>query len=421
MSILDITCILITLSAAFIYINNRYLKLPATIGLTILALLTSLIILLVGKLIPAVTRQAQDILLQFNFSRALLDFMLSFLLFAGAIGVNLRSLSRERWSILTLATVSTFFATAITGILLYYILLVFSIPLSFIYCLLFGALIAPTDPVAVLSIVKKLGISRRLEVRISGESLFNDGIGVVLFLCVLSVVNTGVENFSPAAVLLILSKEVAGGIVLGLILGYLGYKALLKVNNEHFETEILITLAMVLGGTRLAQLLHVSTPLAMVVMGLFVSYEGRSQHAPQITHTFVNKFWHLMDEILNAILFLLVGFKLLIIELRLDYLLAGMAAVIVVLTARYIGVITAIYAFNFKRTFSHQTITILTWGGLRGAISIALALSLPEIAQKDFIVTITYSVVLFSILVQGLTIGKLLEKKTKPGVSSWTV
>ncbi|MDO1449886.1 sodium:proton antiporter [Rhodocytophaga aerolata] len=420
MSILDIICILISLSVAFIYLNNRYLKLPATIGLTILALLTSFMLILTGKFVPAVTRQAQAIVVEFNFSQALLNFMLSFLLFAGAISVNLRSLIRERWSILTLATVSTLLSTVITGVLLYYLLQLFTIPLDFIYCLLFGALISPTDPVAVLSMVKKLGISRRLQVRISGESLFNDGIGVVLFLCVASIASAGVENFSPLTALTLFSKDVLGGILLGLLLGYIGYQALSAVENEYFEIEILITLSMVMGGTRLAQLLHVSVPLTMVVMGLFVSYEGRRENTPLLANLFVSKFWHLLDEILNAILFLLVGFKLLIIEIRPDYLLAGVVAVLVVLISRYIGVIIPIYAFNFKRSFSHRTITILTWGGLRGAISIALALSLPETAQKEFIIAITYMVVLFSILVQGLTIGKLLEKKEEPEVEAKT-
>lgn len=239
-------------------------------------------------------------------------------------------------------------------------------------------------------------------------------MGVVIFLCVVSIIQAGVENFSPLTVLFILSKEVIGGIILGLILGYIGYKILSAVENEYFEIEILITLSMVMGGTRLAQLLQVSTPLAMVVMGLCVSYEGRRGSAPVIAGVFVNKFWHLLDEILNAVLFLLVGFKLLLVEIRLDYLLAGLIAVVVVLLSRYIGVLVPIYAFNFRRTFSHKSITILTWGGLRGAISIALALSLPDTSQKEFIVAITYSVVLFSILVQGLTIGKLLEKKVEP-------
>jgi CPA1 family monovalent cation:H+ antiporter len=407
---LDIATLLILLCAIFIYLNSRFLKLSASIGLTFLALCTSLGVLVAEKILPGITSPVRQLIIDFNFTDALFNFILSFLLFAGAMQINLRSLQREKWTVLVLATVSTFISAIVTGILLYYALPFIYIQLDFIYCLLFGALISPTDPVAVLAMIKDSFISRRLEVRIAGESLFNDGFGVVIFLAVLQVANAGIENVTPMMVASIFIKEAIGGMLLGLVVGILGFKCLKVVDNHLYELEVLITLAMVMGGTRLAQLLHVSAPLAMVIVGLCVSYEGRSEKRSNITNIFVTKFWHLVDELLNAILFMLVGLKFVHMQFDTGFLLAGVLAIGTVLLSRYIGVIIPIHVFNFQRTFSKKAIIILTWGGLRGGIPIALALSLPPMASKDFIVTITYCVVLFSILVQGLTINRIMKK-----------
>ncbi len=410
MNHLDTVIALIFLCAVFTYINNRFLKLSASIGVTLLALFTSFIVLLVETIAPGTTTPIKQYIINFNFTDALFNFILSFLLFAGAMHINLRSLQREKWTVFVLATLGTFISAVVTGGLLYYALPIVSVKLDFIYCLLFGALISPTDPVAVLAMIKNSFISRRLEVRIAGESLFNDGFGVVLFLAVLQIVNAGIDNVTPMMVASIFFKDALGGLLLGLVVGLLGFHCLKAVDNRHFELEVLITLAMVMGGTRLAQLLQVSSPLAMVVTGLCVSYEGRSQHKSNIANMFVSKFWSLIDELLNGVLFMLVGLKFIHMQFSTENILAGAIAIVVVLASRYIGVLLPIYLFNFKRTFSKKAILILTWGGLRGGIPIALALALPAIEAKEFIITVTYSVVLFSIIVQGLTINRFMQK-----------
>lgn len=410
MNNLDVVILLILLSSLFLYLNNCWLKLSASIGVTILALCTSAGILLLESISPGLTKGFKQFIMNFNFADALFNFILSFLLFAGAMHINLRSLQREKWTIFVLATVGTFISAMVTGILLYYALPVINIKLDFIYCLLFGALISPTDPVAVLAMIKDSFISRRLEIRIAGESLFNDGFGVVLFLVVLQIVNAGIDHVTPAMVASIFFKEALGGLLLGLLIGLLGFHCLKAVDNRYYELEVLITLLMVMGGTRLAAILHVSAPLAMVVTGLCVSYEGRSQKRSNIANIFVSKLWHLLDQLLNVVLFILVGLKFIHMHFTTQYLLAGAIAIAVVLAARCIGVLLPIHLFNFKRTFSKKAIFILTWGGLRGGIPIALALALPAIEAKEFIITITYCVVLFSILVQGLTINRLMKE-----------
>lgn len=407
---LDIVLILILLCACILYVNNRWLKLSASIGVTILALCTSLGIVITEYIFPGTTIPLKQFIIDFNFTEALFNFILSFLLFAGAMHINIRSLQREKWTVLVLATVGTAVSAFVSGVLLYYALPLISIQLDFIYCLLFGALISPTDPVAVLAMIKESFISRRLEVRIAGESLFNDGFGVVLYLAVLQIVNAGVENVTPMMVASIFFHEAIGGLLLGLLVGTAGFHCLKAVDNHFYELEVLLTLIMVIGGTRLAELLHVSSPLAMVVTGLCISYEGRSQQKSNIANLFVSKLWNLIDELLNAVLFMLVGLKFIHMHFTPQFLMAGAIAVVVVLASRYIGVLTPIYLFNFKRTFSKKAIMILTWGGLRGGIPIALALSLPAMEAKDFIITITYCVVLFSIIVQGLTINRLMKE-----------
>jgi monovalent cation:H+ antiporter, CPA1 family len=412
MDVLDIITLLIFLAALFTFINIRFLKMPSTIGLMVLALVMSITLVISGYFVPSIYNGAQSIMLKFDFSEVLLNVMLSFLLFAGAISIDLRKLAEEKWSILILATFGVLISTLVVGVLMYLFLPYLGIYLELIYCLLFGALISPTDPIAVLAIIKKLKISKNLEIKIAGESLFNDGIAVVVFLTMLTIANLGLENFEIGNVALLFGQEVLGGIMLGLGFGFIGFHFLKYVDNKHTELEVLITLSMVMAGNRIAEELSVSSPLAIVVMGLFIGNEGRSEQLSDVAGEYVFKFWHLLDEALNAILFILIGLEMLIIPFKLDYFLAGGAAIVIVLIGRYVGVSIPILAMQTKRQFQKGTIKILTWGGLRGGVSVALALYLPDaMPAKEIIVAITYSVVVFSIIIQGLTIGKLIKNQ----------
>jgi len=414
MDVLDIITLLIFLAALFTYINIRILKLPSTIGLMILALIMSITIVIGGYFYPPLSEGTKAIMMDFDFSEVLLHIMLSFLLFAGAMHINLRKLAEEKWPILILATVGTMIQTFLIGSGMFYVFQWLGMDVQYIYCLLFGALISPTDPIAVLSMVKKIKMSKNLEIKIAGESLFNDGVGVVIFLTILHVATSGAGTIDPISVIGLFGREVLGGILFGMTIGFFGFKLLKAIENEHVELEVLITLSMVMAGTQIAEFLEISGPLAMVVMGLFIGNQGRSEELANITGDYVFKFWHLVDEAMNAILFILIGLEMIVISenFRMDHFMAGLIAIAMVLLARLISVSIPITILSFWRKFSEGTIKILTWGGLRGGISVALALSLPAFEAKDLIVTITYCVVVFSILVQGLTLKKIL--KTEP-------
>ncbi|REE02158.1 cation:proton antiporter [Marinoscillum furvescens] len=429
MSILDLITLLIFLAAIFTLINITALKLPSTIGLMAIALMMSVFILILGYAFPAVTRGAEHIVEEFDFKEVLMGVMLNFLLFAGALSVNLKKLLEERVPVLVLATVGTLLSTFIVGTLVFYTFPVLGVEIDYIYCLLFGALISPTDPIAVLALIKKFGLSKNLEIKIAGESLFNDGVGVVVFLTILGIAQAsfggdaaghgghGGGEITAASVALLFGKEVIGGVLLGAIFGFLGFRLLNFIDNDHVELEVLVTLTLVMVGGRIAELLHVSGPLAMVVMGLFIGNEGRDEKLANATGEYVFKFWHLLDEALNAILFILVGLEMIVIANTFspNSILIGIAGILIVLTARFIGVSVPISIMSFFRTFEPKTIAILTWGGLRGGISVALALSLSEFTWiepviKETILFATYCCVVFSILVQGLTMGLLLKK-----------
>lgn len=412
MDILDLISLLIFLSAAFTLVNITYLKLPHTIGLMAIALVMSILVLLLGLIFPSVSDLAINIMEEFDFKEVLLNVMLSFLLFAGALSTNLRMLLQEKWPILILATIGVLMSTFVVGTLMFYAFTWVGFEITYIHSLLFGALISPTDPIAVLALVKKANLSKNLETKIAGESLFNDGIGVVIFLTILGIDQRGIDSFSITEVSMLFAQEVIGGVLIGGLFGYLGLKLLDFIDNDHVELEVLVTLSMVLVCARLSEVLHVSGPLAMVIMGLFVGNEGRGDDTSSATGEYVYKFWHLLDEALNAILFILVGFEMIVISQSfvIDYFALGLISVSIVLAARYVGVAIPIGVMKRFRHFEPNTVAILTWGGLRGGLSIAMALSLPEtIAEKNLILSCTYTVVVFSILVQGLTIGKLLK------------
>jgi CPA1 family monovalent cation:H+ antiporter len=411
MSVFELIATLVSLAALFAFINVHYLRLPSTIGLMVLALALSGAVMGLSVGVPSLLETARGILRNYDFSRVLLDVMLSFLLFAGALEVNLRKLREEKWPILILATGGVLLSTLLVGTLAYGLLPLLGLEVPFVYCLLFGALISPTDPIAVLAMVQKADthISRGMQTKIAGESLFNDGIGVVIFLTILNVAQQGVGAVSAAGVLGLFAQEALGGIAFGAVLGAAGFWVLRYIDNEHVELEVLVTLAMVLAGTQLAHGLHVSAPLAMVVMGIFVGHSGRPDYMAEVAGSYVHKFWHVVDEALNAILFLLIGLEVLIIPWTADYVVFGGLAIAITLLGRFAGVGVPISIMRTMRPFERGTIRILTWGGLRGGISVALALSLPDVPVKDLFVTATYSVVVFSVIVQGLTVSPLFE------------
>lgn len=409
--VLDILAILIFLAAVFSFVNTHWLKLPATIGLMTQSLIISLLIVLMGYMVPKIRESAAMIMSSFDFSEVLMQVMLSFLLFAGAINVNFKKLVEEKAAILLLATFGSVLSTFIIGFATFFFLPLLGINVELIYCLLFGALISPTDPIAVLAIVQKMNLSKNLQVKIEGESLFNDGVGVVIFLTMLNVAQSGVENVTPLGVSLLFAQEVFGGILLGAVLGYIGLLSLKYIDNRHTELEVLITLALVMGGTRVAELVHVSAPLIMVVLGIIIGREGKPEFLRKITGDFVYKFWHLIDEALNAILFILIGFEVLVVTLQIKNIIAGIIAIFVALFSRYISILIPTFTFGLQKskTWVPGTAPILAWGGLRGGIAVALALALPHFAHKDLIVTMTYIIVVFSILVQGMTIKSLIR------------
>ncbi len=405
MSLFEISSLLLCLAAIFAYINYRFIKLPTTIGIMLLSLVFSLVLILFGEFGFSLDDHATKLVSSIDFNEALLHGMLSFLLFAGALHVNINDLREQKWVIATLATVGIISSTFIIGTAIYYVLQWLGIPVAYIYCLVFGALISPTDPIAVMGILKLVGAPKSLETKIAGESLFNDGVGVVVFLVLLGIA-TGGDEVTTSHVVKLFALESIGGVLFGLGLGFLGFFMLRGVDN--YQVEALITLALVSGGYALAESLHVSAPIAIVVAGLFIGNQGRTLAMSDKTRERLDDFWELIDEILNAILFLLIGVELLILTFTKQFLIAGLIAIPIVLLARLICVGTPIQIMKKFRTFTPYATTILTWGGLRGGISVALALSIPPGPAREPLLVITYCVVVFSILVQGLTIKKVL-------------
>ncbi len=334
--------------------------------------------------------------------------MLGFLLFAGSMHIDIKKLQKERASVITFATVGVILSTFIIGILMYLVTGWFGIQIDFLPCLLFGALISPTDPIAVLGILKQANIPQSLETKITGESLFNDGVAVVVFTTITEVMRIGISNVSAGSIILLFLKEACGGVAFGLLLGYTGFLALKSIDN--YTIEVLITLAIVMGGYSLANYLHISGPLAIVAAGIVTGNQSLEYGTSDITRDYMTKFWEMIDEVMNAILFLLIGFEMLVIPFTKSLVWLGCAAILIVLAARFLSVALPIAILKQRRAFERNAIAILTWGGLRGGISVALALSLPYNETNRVFVSVTYFVVLFSILVQGLTIGKVVKR-----------
>lgn len=338
--------------------------------------------------------------------------MLSFLLFAGALHTNFQQLKIQRGPILAFSTIGVLTSTFLVGGALYLVLPLLGMEVQFIYCLLFGALISPTDPIAVLGILKQAGAPKKLETKIVGESLFNDGVGVVVFLTLYQVARFGIEDVEAGEIMWLFLEEVVGGVGLGLVLGYLTYRMMRSIND--YDIEVIITLAAVMGGTVLAHHFHFSAPLAMVTAGLIVGMDTvRESAMSKVTEIYVDKFWELIDILLNTVLFVLIGMEILVLDLETPFVIAGLIAIPIVLLCRYTSLLAPINFFKKKLEFVPHTNLIMTWGGLRGGISIALALGLTEEMGRDLFLVVTYIVVVFSIIVQGLTIGPLIQKLEK--------
>lgn len=410
MHILDILALFICLAGIFIYVNTYYLKLPSSVGLLILALGLSFALLIIEQIIPEFKLGTERILADYDYHEVLYQLVLSFMLFAGALQIDFKKLAEERTPVLILALLGVLISTFVIGSAVYYLLEWIGIELEYMYCLVFGALISPTDPIAVTATIRKYSLSKNLETRIAGESLFNDGIAVVIALTLLDLAHAGEDHFLGFVdIVWVFGTDITGGIVIGLFLGYLGYRLLKYIDNDEVEVEVLMTLALVMAGTQLAEFAHVSAKQAVVIMGLVIGNEGKSGHVTSAAGDYVFKFWSLIEETLNAMLFVLIGLEMLIIPWRLDYFAAGFFAFNIVLFARYISVSVPIAAMSTYRSFEKNTIHVLAWGGLRGGIPIALSLSLPEFEGKEVIITMTYTVVVCSVLYQGLTIPKLMR------------
>jgi monovalent cation:H+ antiporter, CPA1 family len=408
MATYQIISIIVFLAAVYAYINDRWIKWPPTIGIMVLALLSSILIVILGNLLPAFSASVLVLVSHIDFGQVLMKIMLSFLLFAGAIHIDAVKLRKEFWPVMTLATVGVFISTFLVSMMSYYLFQLFDLHIPYIHCLLLGALISPTDPIAVMAILKKAGIPRSLELKIMGESLFNDGVGVVVFLTILEVATNGNGTFSPSGTIMLFLKEACGGILFGALMGYVAYLLLRSIDN--YRVEVLITLAIVMCGYTLADELHLSAPLAIIVTGIMVGTRGRAVAISPISWDYLGKFWDLIDEIFNAVLFLLIGLQMLVIKVHSTIMIIGCIMILVVLLARWFSVSLPVAVLRIKIKFERNAVTILTWGGLRGGLSVAMALSLPQNMHRDEIVLITYIIVIFSIIVQGLTIGKVAAK-----------
>ena len=411
MNVNEIISITIVLAAVFAYINHRLIKWPPTIGIMVLSLLSSIVLVALGQSFGLVSDTAVQIVASIDFRDVLMNFMLSFLLFAGAIHLDVRKLQKERWPVLILSTLGILISTALVGGMVCYLFGLFSIDMPFIYCLLFGALISPTDPIAVLAILKEAKIPSSLEIKISGESLFNDGVAVVVFVTLAEAARVGTADITILSVTRLFVQEAVGGVLFGTGLGLLGYYALRSIDD--YKVEVLVTIAIVMGGYLLAGYLHVSGPLAMVVAGLITGSKVKDEAMSDISRDYLGKFWELIDEILNAILFLLMGFEMLVIKMNPVIVAIGLISIVVVLFARWVSVLIPIWLMKYRIQFEKHAVAILTWGGLRGGLSVALALSLSPGQHRDEFVLITYIIVVFSILVQGLTIGRVAKRLQK--------
>lgn len=408
-TMLNVAAICLVVTALLAYLNHRFIKLPTTIGVMAIALALSLAMVgldLLG-LDHGLREYEESFIRSIDFSEVLMQGMLSILLFAGALHVDLSSLKKYRWQVAALALGGTVASTAIIGLVIWLVLPYVGMSLPLLYCLLFGALISPTDPIAVMGILKSANAPKEIELVIAGESLFNDGVGVVIFALLLGVLATGsTPTFGTAGSLLL--REAGGGIAFGFALGFAVFYLLKSI--DQYQVEVLLTLAAVMGGYALAIHLHVSGPLAMVVCGLIIGNGGRTLAMSDDTVRYVDMFWELMDEILNAVLFVLIGLEVILIKFSAPLLFAGTLAIAITLATRFLTVGLAVRMGKNWFDLPKGASNVLVWGGLRGGISVALALSIPAGENREIVLALTYCVVVFSIMVQGLTIGRVIRK-----------
>lgn len=407
MDLFKLCSILVGACALFAYFNARFLKLPSSIGLMLIALVFSVVIIIEGYISSTFHFYVEGLVRSINFPHILLDIMLGFLLFSGSLHVNFPRMLKQGTAVVVFALLGTALSTFLFGFIIYGLFLLFNLPVNFIFCLLFGALVSPTDPIAVLGILKKTNLPKDIGIMIEGESLFNDGIGVVFFLTILSIINNGEANFSMPQTTLLFCREVLGGICLGLILGSTVLYFIKKLND--YRTVVFISLALVMLNSQVALLLHVSGPLSVIIIGLMFGTRSHDM-MNETTKDYHDKFWELIDDFLNTLLFVLIGLQMVLLPFLLKYIGIGLLAIITLFICRYISLRLPMLFMKDKQLFNSRSAIIMTWGGLRGGLSIALTLSLPESSFKEIIVSITFIIVIFSVLVQGLTTEWLVKK-----------
>lgn len=399
--------ILIVLSALFSYINSRYLKLPSAIGIMLLAIITSIGLVALGKLYPGFSQSFSGLIASIDFPAVLMNAVLNFLLFAGAIHVSMQDLHKQKLPILILSTVGVILSTFLVGALMYALLIQLRMEVPFIQCLVFGALISPTDPLAVIAILKRAGISKPIEIKIAGESLFNDGVAVLLFAVLLQLAQGSEVDITFQNVAGLFVQESVGGIVVGLLLGYIGSQGIKRIHD--YQVTVLITVAIVMGGYLVTRYLHISGPLTMAAAGLVIGNYGKKTAMSATDKDYLDKFWEMIDEILNAMLFLIIGLELLLIPEIEQYWIIGCASIAIVLLSRYLSIWLPMWVIPNIGKFDAKTMAVLVWGGLRGGVSVALALTIDPLLNQNLFLSATYYVVVFSIVVQGLSIGKLIS------------
>jgi CPA1 family monovalent cation:H+ antiporter len=413
MSVLQIIGLVVTLVAVFGYFNERVVKLPDVIGITAIGVVVSIAAVVLASLDPRAAAAVRATASGIDFPGLLLHGVLGLLLFAGSLQINVTDIAREKWLILVLATCGVVLSTVIVGGLFFVGTQWLGLGISLLHCLLFGALISPTDPVAVLAILKRAGVPKSLETRIAGESLFNDGTGVVVFLTLLGL-DSGSANFDIGSTALLFATEVVGGTAFGLATGYVAFVMMRRIDS--YPVEILITIALATGGYAAAEALQVSAPIAVVLMGLIVGNRGKREAMSDETQQRLFDFWEIVDQLLNLLLFGLVGLEMMVLTFSAVQAAAAALGIAIVLGSRLVSVAAPIWAAPRLRPFRKAAITIMTWGGLRGGISIALALSLPDLPGRETLVSTTYAIVIFSILVQALTLRRIASRVLPPSL-----
>jgi len=411
MDLFFIIALLVIISATYSYINARFIKLPGTIGIVSLAIGVSVMVLIIDRVNPRASVYLTMLAKNIDFSRTVLNIMLGFMLFAGSFNLNVKKLRKEMRPVLVLSTLGVILSTAVFGTLFYFVAPWFHIYVPLIYCLLFGALVSPTDPVAVGAIVKKSCLPAHLETIISGESLLNDGVGLVLFITLLEITESGIKDIDFANAAVLFAREVFGGIVFGLVMGYLAFKLMHSITD--FQTIVLVSLSLVMSISLIAAYLHLSIPLAVVSAGLFAGNRSINIDDHEHSHQALERFWQLVDELLNTILFVMIGLQMVNFPFLNNYWKTGSLAIVLILMARWASIMLPLTFLRKTLNVNYGSVKILTWAGLRGGISIALALALPHTKYRELILAGSYFIVIFSIIIQGLTLNRVINSAYK--------